>query len=456
MADNNSRSIDIVLPRQDVIATPALADSQLPTSDKLYRRLGAVILIVAFGGFGGWAITADLAVAVVAAGAVSVESFKKTIQHLEGGIVEEILVQDGDHVEAGDTLLVLDKTQALSQLQIERLQYLMNWVAKVRLLAEQQGADSIEFPNEILNSDSPRVKEILAVQSALFQARRKALKETLNAFDEQIVQMREQIDGLQSMIKVNQSLATSLRAEAKDLRSLFKAGFVNNRQLRDLERQVMQLQGEIAQHRSEILRLKSQINESQAQKQVKTQEFQKEVGEQLRQAQASIADAKEHINALSEQVKRTTVTAPASGTVVGMTLHTLGAVIGPGEPIMSIVPSGDGFVVEARIPDRDIDNIYPGQYAEIRFSAFNQRLTSIIEGEVVHVSADTFEDEITGVRYYKARIKVTEAGKRSMTDNIQLLAGMPAEVMIRTGERTFASYVAKPITDMLARAMREE
>jgi epimerase transport system membrane fusion protein len=445
----------IALSRQNQIV-PLTPDNQLPISDKYYRWLGTIILLVAFGGFGGWATTADLAIAVVATGTVSVESFKKTIQHLEGGIVEEIFVQDGDHVEAGDTLLVFDKTQALSQLQIARSQYLINWVARVRLLAEQQGADSIEFPNKLLNSDLPEVKETLAVQDSLFQARRESLGETLNALDEQIVQMREQIDSLQSTIEINQSLGASLEAEIKDLRRLFKAGFVDNRRLRELERQTLQLQGETTQHRSEILRLKSRISENHAQKQVKMQEFQKEVGEQLRQAQANIVDAKERITTFGEQVKRTTVTAPVTGTVVGMTVHTLGAVIRPGDPVMYILPSGDGFVVEARILDRDIDNVYSGQYAEIRFSAFNQRLANIIEGRVVHVSADTFEDEITGVRYYKARIKVTEAGKQSMTDNLQLLAGMPAEVMIRTGERTFASYVAKPITDILARAMREE
>jgi epimerase transport system membrane fusion protein len=455
MAEDNSRDMYVALSRQNPIV-PLTPDNQLPISDKYYRWLGTIILLVAFGGFGGWATTADLAIAVVATGTVSVESFKKTIQHLEGGIVEEIFVQDGDHVEAGDTLLVFDKTQALSQLQIARLQYLINWVARVRLLAEQQGADSIEFPNKLLNSDLPEVKETLAVQDSLFQARREALGEALNALDEQIVQMREQIDSLQSTIEINQSLGASLEAEIKDLRRLFKAGFVDNRRLRELERQTLQLQGETTQHRSEILRLKSRISENHAQKQVKMQEFQKEVGEQLRQAQANIVDAKERITTFGEQVKRTTVTAPVTGTVVGMTVHTLGAVIRPGDPVMYILPSGDSFVVEARILDRDIDNVYPGQYAEIRFSAFNQRLTNIIEGKVVHVSADTFEDEITGVRYYKARIKVTEAGKQSMTDNLQLLAGMPAEVMIRTGERTFASYVAKPITDILARAMREE
>ncbi|GAB2795261.1 HlyD family type I secretion periplasmic adaptor subunit [Halomonas shantousis] len=440
--------------RQDVIEDSS--GTKLPISDKGYRRVGLIILLVAFGGFGGWALAANLAVAVVAPGAVSVESFKKTIQHYEGGIVSDIRVSDGDHVTAGDTLIVLDNTQSLSQLQIAQAQYDINRASEVRLLAEQSGTETLSFPDELLDSTSPRVKEVLAVQRGLFLARRQALQGTLEALDQQIVQMNEQIEGLQAQTDINQKRIASLRDEAADFRSLFKEGLGDNQRLRELERQILQYQGENAQHKAEIARLKSQISENEVQKQVRIQEFQKEVGEQLRQAQAQIADAEERITALSDQVRRTTVTAPVSGTVVGLKVHTIGAVVRAGDPIMDIVPSGDGFVVEARIPDRDIDNIYPGQFAEIRFSAFNQRLSNVIKGEVINVSADSFEDEATGARYYKARVKVTEQGKREMTENMQLLAGMPAEVMIRTGERTFASYIAKPITDMLARAMREE
>lgn len=456
MAGDNARSIDVTPPRPPTGGDWPAPTSTLPISDKRYRWLGLAILLVAFGGFGGWAATAELAVSVVAPGAVSVESFKKTIQHLEGGIVKKINVEDGDPVEAGDTLLVLDNTQARSQLEISRSQYLINRAAEIRLLAEQKGADSLTFPDELLASDAQRVKDVLAVQRALFQARRGALEGTLSALDEQMAQMREQIDGLQGMIGVNQQRVASLQGEAQDYRALFKEGLGDNQRLRELERQVMQYQGEIAQNRSRIAELKSQISENKVQKQVKIQEFQKEIGEQLREAQANIADAEERITALSDQVRRTTVTAPVSGTVVGLKVHTVGAVIKPGDPIMEIVPSGDNFVVEARIPDRDIDNIYPGQYAEIRFSAFNQRLSNVIDGEVTQVSADSFEDEATGAKYYKARVKVTDEGRKEMTENMQLLAGMPAEVLIRTGERTFASYMTKPIADMLARAMREE
>ncbi|MFG6176663.1 HlyD family type I secretion periplasmic adaptor subunit [Halomonas sp. THAF12] len=432
------------------------AVEKLPTSDRKVRRWGLVILLVAFGGFGTWALTAKLAVAVVAPGSVSIESFKRTVQHLEGGIVRDILVKDGDHVEAGDALVILSDTQARAQLDIFRAQYLINRAMEVRLLAEQGGDDSLSFPEELTESGLERVQEVLAVQRSLFMSRRESLNSTLASLDEQANQMRDQIEGLEAQISVNLRRIASLRSEAEDFRSLFREGLGDNQRLRELERQILEYEGQVARSRSEVARLKSQISENQVQKEVRRQEYQSEVGEQLRNAQAKIAESEEQITSLTDQVNRTTVTAPVSGTVVGLKVHSQGAVIRSGDPIMDVVPSGDGFVVEVRIPNRDIDHIFIGQPADIRFSAFNQRLTDEISGEVTYISADSFEDEATGQQYYKGRVKVTDEGRKDMTEQMKLLSGMPAEVMIRTGDRTFASYIAKPITDMLARAMREE
>ncbi|EPC02585.1 hypothetical protein L861_09580 [Litchfieldella anticariensis FP35 = DSM 16096] len=427
----------------------------LPVSGRGYRRLGALIVLIGVGGFGGWALMADLAIAVVAPGKVSVASFKKTVQHYEGGIVEEIPVSDGDHVEAGDTLAVLDNTQVLSQLQIARSQYLINRATEVRLTAELSDQETLQFPDELRKGDSPRVDDVLAVQRGLFFARRQAQQGALEALDQQTRQLQEQSEGLEALVEINRQRVASLREEAGDHRKLFEKGLGNKQRLRELERQILEYRGEIAKHRAEIARLAAQVSENELQKQVRVQEFQKEVGEQLHQVQARITDAEERMTALSDEVQRTTLTAPVAGTVVALQVHTQGAVLKPGDPVMDIVPSGEGFVVEARIADRDIDSIYPGQPAEIRFSAFNQRLSNVIEGEVIHVSADSFEDKESGKSYYKARIKVTDTGQQEMTGDMKLLAGMPAEVMIRTGERTFASYLIKPVTDILARAMRE-
>lgn len=444
-----------VTPRQPVVLDGE-AEEKLPTSDKGYRRLGFIILAVALGGFIAWSVTATLAVAVVAPGNVSMESFKRTVQHLEGGIVKELLVSDGDHVEAGDPLVVLSDTQSRSQLEIARAQYWINRAMEVRLLAEQEGAEMLQMPAEMLNSDNPRVQQVVAVQQSLFTARRQSLLSTLESLDEQSVQMREQIEGLEARVRVNGQRIASLRSEAEDFRSLYREGLGDNQRLRELERQVLQYEGDNAEFRANMAQLRSQVSENRMTKEIQQQEFQQEVGEQLRDAQSQIAEAEEQIISLTDQVNRTIINAPVSGIIVGQQIHTIGAVIGSGETILDIVPSGDGFVVEARIPNRDIDNIFIGQHAEIRFSAFNQRLTNEIAGEIIHVSADSFEDEATGQRYYKARVRVTDAGREDMTEQMQLLSGMPAEVMIRTGERTFASYIGKPITDMLARAIRED
>ncbi|MCL7939468.1 HlyD family type I secretion periplasmic adaptor subunit [Halomonas sp. ATCH28] len=434
----------------------AATPERLPVADKGSRRLGMAILLVAFGGFGGWALSANLAVAVVAPGSVSVESFKKTLQHLEGGIVQQILVEDGQRVSAGETLLVIDDTKVRAELQMARSEHAIARASEIRLLAEQSGQESLAFPDDLTDTGSSRVEEVIRVQRRLFESRKESLQSALSSHDEQVVQMQEQIEGLEERTQIARRHIRSLGGEAADYRSLFKEGLGNNQRMRELERQILQFESEIAQNRSEAASLRSRISENRLEKEIRIQEFQQEVGERLREVQAQVVDAEERIIALQDQSRRTHVTAPVDGTVVGLQVHTIGAVAKPGDPLLDLVPAGDGFVVEARVPDRDIDNIFVGQPAEIRFSAFNQRLSNVIDGEVVHVSADSFEDEATRTHYYKARVRVTDRGQEDMNENMQLLAGMPAEVMIRTGQRTFASYIAKPINDILARAIRED
>ncbi|WP_319001108.1 MULTISPECIES: HlyD family type I secretion periplasmic adaptor subunit [unclassified Halomonas] len=303
------------------------AQEKLPTSDKGYRRLGYAILGIALGGFVLWSATASLAVAVVAPGNVSMESFKRTVQHLEGGIVRELLVQDGDKVEAGQPLVILSDTQARSQLEIAQSQYFINRAMEVRLLAEQQGAETLEMPEELMSVDNERIQQVTAVQQSLFHARRQSLLSTLDSMDQQIIQMQEQIEGLEARERVNNQRISSLRSEAEDFRSLYREGLGDNQRLRELERQILQYQGDNAEFQSNIAQLRSQISENRMQKEITQQEFQAEVGEQLRSAQAQIAEAEEQITSLTDQVNRTVVSAPVSGTVVGRQVHTVGAVV---------------------------------------------------------------------------------------------------------------------------------
>ncbi|WP_229819748.1 HlyD family type I secretion periplasmic adaptor subunit [Kushneria pakistanensis] len=432
--------------------------AELPISDRGARRAGLIIVLLAFGIFGGWAMLANLAVAVVATGTVSVESFKKTVQHLEGGIVSQINVDDGDHVKAGDVLMVLDATQARSQYAIARTGWFMASAEEARLMAEQQRLDQLEFPAELTDMarDHPRLAQMLQVQQSLFISRRQALEGELEGLDEQSRQFREQISGLEQTMAINNERIASLRAEAGDYRALFREGLGNNQRVRELERQIMQFNSDSASSKAQIAQLRSQISENRVRMETRRQAYQQEVGQALRQAQSEIGDTSERMTALSDQMRRTELRAPVSGTVVGLETHTLGAVLEPGRPVMNIVPSAEGFLIETRIAAQDIDNIYVGQPAEIRFSAFNQRRASVVEGELINVSADSFQDESTGASYYRGRVRVSEAGQESMTDEMQLLSGMPAEVMLRTGERTLMGYLMAPVTDMLARAVRQD
>lgn len=429
---------------------------ELPISDSSYRRLGLLILLGALGGFITWALSVTLAVAVVAPGRVSMESSKRTVQHLEGGIVSQILVEDGDRVAAGEPLVVLSDTQLRTQLDIVSDHYLVNRAKEVRLLTEQADGEVLVFPSALVNSDHPEASEVLTQQRRLFQARRQALRGALDSLEEQTGEMRQRAVDLEQQVGLDARRMRSLSEEANDHRTLYHEGLGNNQRLRDLERQMLELEGRIAEHRSEIASLDSRISDNRLQMSLRQQEYYAQVGEQLGAARSEVTEAREQFIALNDQLTRATITAPVSGTVVASRVRTLGAVIRPGDDILEIVPANDGFVIEARVPNRDIDNITYGQPASIRFSAFNQQLSNAIDGEVIHVSADSFEDEATGARYYRIRVRVTEEGQHDMTDAMQLLSGMPAEVMIRTGERSFASYIVKPITDMLARAIREE
>lgn len=436
--------------------SPVEASRVPPVGDRLHRRLGLVLVMVCLVGFGGWAVSAELAVSVIAPGRVTVASAKRTVQHLEGGIVQRIEVDDGDRVEEGQPLVVLDDTRVESRLEMARSQYLINRAAEVRLMAEQAGQETLSFPPELRHPEQARLEQLTAVQRGLFHARREGHQGALAALDQQTEQLYRRIEGRESMIRVSREQMASLREDAEAYRSLFKDGLGDNRRLRELEREILQYQGEIEQHRTEIARLRSRIKENDLQKQVRIQAFRQEVGERLRETRRQITDAEERLTALRDQRRRTTIEAPVAGTVVGLAVHTRGAVIEPGTTILEVVPRGEAFVVEARVSDRDIDNVYPGQPAEIRFSAFNTGRSRLIEGTVQRVSADSFEDEATGRRYYQVRVRVNEAERNAMPEEMRLMAGMPAEVRLHTSRRTLASYLAKPVTDMLARALRAD
>ncbi len=323
-------------------------------------------------------------------------------------------------------------------------------------MAERDGADQISFPKELTDQlDDPRVKDAVAGQERLFENRQTALHNEKEVLGKRIEQLREQIRGYESLAENWGQRASLYRQEIGALKQLFDKGFSDNSRLREYERLEAEVLGEKSQHEASLAGSKVKIIETELQIVQLTRDFDTEVAERLQQVQPEIADLKERIQALSDTVKRTEIRAPVSGSVVGLTVHTKGGIVEPRQRILGIVPQGEQLIVEARVSPQDIDRVFPGLDAEIRFTAFNQADTPTVPGQVLTVSGDRLTDENTGQPYFLARIRVSEDGMESLQGRT-LLPGMPADVMIKTGSRTLLAYLTKPLTDRLATALREE
>ncbi|TWI49281.1 epimerase transport system membrane fusion protein [Pseudomonas duriflava] len=427
----------------------------LKISDAPIRRLGFIILLVVFGIGGLWASLAPLDSAALASGYVAVKSYRKTVQHLEGGIVEELRVHDGDHVKAGDVLIVLGDTQARADLEAARSQLIANQALEARLIAERDDKDDVTFgPSDFPENDT-RVKEARNSERQIFIAQRNARLGEIEVLKNKSAELEQQIRGFTTAIESKKSLSQSYDSEIKDLSELLKEGYVNNERLRDQERTRARLQAEIADHQSSIARAKVQIGETKLQILQSTQKFKSDVANKLAEAQSRIYELREKVGALQDKVNRTLVRAPVDGMVMGLAVHTIGGVVSPGTQLLDIVPVGADLIVEVHIQPNDIDRVELGRKAEVRFSAFKNATTPILEGELTYVSADRLTDERTGDAYYLGRVALTDRGRLDLGRR-ELVPGMPAEVLINTGARTFLNYLLQPARNAMARSMIEQ
>lgn len=434
----------------------ATEPAALPIDDKPIRRVGLIILLLSFGLFGGWAALAPLNSAALAPGVVTVKSYRKTVQHLEGGIVRELRVRDGDQVKAGDVLLVLDNTQARAEAEMIRSQLIAALALEARLQAER---DDLTAPLAVeeLDADDPRVREAHDNEAQIFRTRRNSLQGEVGLLEKTVVQIEEQIRGTRAIIASKQTLAISYQEEINDLRALLADGFVDKQRLREQERSLARLQAEIAEHQSESARARLQIGEAQLKILQLKKAFAGEVAEQLGEAHTRLYDLRERLAAVQDRAQRTEITAPEAGMVMGMTLHTIGGVVSPGTPLLDIVPASADLIVEVQISPMDIDRIAAGKLADIRFSAFKSSTTPVVEGRLVHVSADRLTNKDNGAAYYLGRVELTEKGHETLGSlALELVPGMPAEVLINTGARTLLQYLIQPATNAFARSLIED
>jgi epimerase transport system membrane fusion protein len=435
--------------------TPTLDSSfaDLPTSDRKPRTIGMLIVFVAFGLFGTWSVVAPLGSAALAPGVVTVQTYRKTVQHLEGGIVKELHARDGDVVKAGDPLIVLDDTQVRAEYGMITSQLIAAQAMEARLRAERDDLSQIDFSG-MLESNSQRAREAREGETQVFNARRGSRLGEVSVLEKRISQLHEQIRGLESMISTKRSLEKSYQGEIGELTELLAEGFVDKQRLLDQQRRLDMLRAEIADHGSQITKTKLQISETELQIVQLNKDFNSDVVAQLAETQTRVFDLQERLSALEERLRRIVIRAPDDGMIIGMKVHTIGGVVSPATPLLDIVPSVSDLVVEAQVSPVDIDRVSPGKTADIRFSAFGSA-TPVMEGIVIHVSGDRLINEQTGMPYYLARVSLTEKGTKTL-GSLKLQPGMPAEVLINTGDRTLFQYIMQPITDAVARSLIED
>ena len=416
--------------------------------------LGAIAL--AFGGVGGWGATVPLASAIIATGQVTVDTNRKQVQHLEGGIVDRLNVRDGDYVKAGAVLIRLDDTRAKASLSIAASAYREELAKEARYIAERDRNESINWPGLIQEqADDPAVAGLIKSQQAIFESRRETLRGETEILEERIRQLEQEIDGLTAQKSASRKQINLIEEELASLFELLRKGQTTRPRILALQREAARLEGENGEFTANIAKARKAIGETKLEIIQKQKAFRNEVVATLREVQAKIHDLRERHIAAQDILQRIDIRAPVSGKVVGLSVHAEDAVIKGGETVLELVPSGDRLLFEVQVQPQDVDNVVIGQEAEVRILAFQQRTTPTLTGAVSYVSADALTNPQDGATFYVARIRVPESELQRL-DGQDLQPGMPAEVLIRTGERTALAYMMQPIIDSMNRAWREE
>jgi protease secretion system membrane fusion protein len=420
--------------------------AEVPASHdyRRYTRLGWSIVLGGFGSFVLWAGVAPLDQGVPMAGTVTVESSSKPIAHGTGGTVEEILVREGQRVRAGDVLIRMNAVQATADADTTRVQLYTARAMAVRLEAERAGLETVVMPPELAGvATDPRLKEAWRVQEQLFNTRRAAQFNELGSLKENIAGLRAQSRGIAEALDGKRRQLAFMTEQLESLRTLSTDGYVARNRLLDLEQQHAEVSAGIATDEGSLGRVERQIAEFTLTLKQREEAFQEQVRTQLAEAQTQAEALQSRLLGLDHDLANEDLRAPVDGIVMNLSVYAAGAVVGAGSRLMDIVPSEDALVVEGRLPVHLVDNIRLGLPVELMLSAFNQNTTPHVPGEVVRVSADRVVDERTGEPFFKVLVRTTDAG-------------MPVDLFVKTGERTMASYLMKPIADHLKLSMSEE
>ena len=420
-------------------------------------RTGLLVLAVGFGGFLLWAGFAPLDEGVPTQGMVTLDTKRKTVQHLSGGLVKEVLVQEGQQVKEGQPLLRLDGAVAKANFEAVRQRYLGYRAMQSRLFAEQAGNGVINFhPDVKAAMNDPLIQQQVSTQQQLIQARRAALAADLQGIEESMQGLKEQLGSYQNILVQRRSQLALLTEELTNTRGMVKEGYApRNRQL-ELERMVAESNASIADLTGNSLRISRQVAELGQRSLARKQEYRKEIESQLADVTREVQSDAEKFVAVTADLDRMEIKSPANGQVVGLTVQTVGAVLQPGQKLLDVVPNQQTLLLEAHIPPHLIDKVQTGLMADIRFNSFAHSPQLVVDGKVMSVSGDLLSDpQQPQYSYYLARVQVTPEGIKTLGAR-QMQPGMPAEIVIKTGERSLLTYLLHPLTKRMAASMKEE
>jgi HlyD family secretion protein len=435
------------------------APSQFDVRRSIRRHLvaGVGVTGVLVFGVGGWAATTELSGAVVALGQLVVESDVKKVQHPTGGVVAELRVREGDRVQEGDLLVRLDQTKARANLAILKKSLDEYSARQARDEADLNGADHITFPDELLaRATDARAGRLMAGENALFELQQSSRVGKKAQLTDRVSQLEQEINGLSGQIDAKKKEIKLIHEELAGVEELWSRNMVQITRVMTLRRDTARTEGELGQLTAKAAETWGKIDETKLQILQIDQDWGTEVGKELADVRSKIAETSERVIPAEDELKRVDIRAPQTGFVHQLTVHTIGGVIpGQGEPIMLIVPDADSLRVDVKIQPNDIDQLYVGQRAILRFTTFNQRTTPELVGKVSLVAADVSQDTKTGANYYLVHVSVA-ADEIARLGSVRLVPGMPVEAFIETNSRTAISYLVRPLRDQMAKAFKEK
>lgn len=450
----------------NMIAGPARApnavtdvdDVELKTDTKPVIRLGFWVLVVGFGLFLLWAAFAPLDEGVSAPATVSIETRRKTVQHMQGGVVKSVLAKEGAEVKADDVLVVLDDAATRAGYEAIRQNYLTQRAFESRLMAEVTGAATITFHPDLLTANDPVALQHRAVQQQIFSARRAAQAAEISAARQAITGLEGQIVGMQQMLESRRNQTAIQARQLANVQGLAEEGFAPRNQALQLEQVQAELRTGLADMQTNLQRTQNAIAETRLRIAQRESEYLKEVSGQLAEVRREVQANQERLAAITNELQRTQIRAPVGGQIIGLALHGPGGVVTPGQRLMDIVPRGESLLLDAKVPPQVIDRVKIGEAVEVRFLAFADTPQLVVHGKVVSLSGDAVAEQ-TGngglISYYLARVELTPEGHKALAGR-SMQPGMPAEVLIKTGERSLLTYLLHPLLKRVAAAMTEE